>query len=68
MSVPTLVIAGRLDKLVPSATSEEYARLIEGATLEIWDDASHMIPLEQPGRLAERVIDHVGVARVSVAG
>lgn len=67
VSAPTLVIAGRLDKLVPTATSEEYARLIEGATLEIWEDASHMIPLEQPARLAARVTDHVERAKVSVA-
>jgi pimeloyl-ACP methyl ester carboxylesterase len=52
---------------VPTATSEEYARLIEGATLEIWEDASHMIPLEQPARLAARVTDHVERAKVSVA-
>jgi pimeloyl-ACP methyl ester carboxylesterase len=64
---PTLVIAGRLDRLVSPATSGEYARLIEGAVLEIWDDCSHMIPLEQPERLAACVIDHVEGAKVSVA-
>ena len=68
VSAPTLVIAGRLDGLVPCATSEEYARLIDGAKLEIWDDASHMIPLEQPARLAARVSDHITTATVSVAG
>lgn len=67
VTAPTLLIAGRLDRLVPNATSEEYARLVEGATLEIWEDASHMIPLEQPERLAARVSDHVQRAAVSVA-
>jgi pimeloyl-ACP methyl ester carboxylesterase len=68
VTAPTLVIAGRLDGLVPVATSEEYARLIDGARLEIWDDASHMISLEQPERLAHSVIEHIERATASLAG
>ncbi|MGD0082477.1 MAG: alpha/beta hydrolase [Acidimicrobiales bacterium] len=67
VAVPTLVIAGRLDRLVPCETSEAYARLIPGAQLEIWDDASHMVPLEQAGRLATLVADHIEHAKASVA-
>jgi pimeloyl-ACP methyl ester carboxylesterase len=62
VTAPTLVIAGRLDGLVPFETSQEYARLIASARLEIWDDASHMIPLEQPARLAGRISAHVSEA------
>ncbi|HXY44383.1 MAG TPA: alpha/beta hydrolase [Acidimicrobiales bacterium] len=58
VTAPTFVIAGRLDGLVPFQTSEAYARLIAGAELEIWDDCSHMIPLEQPARLAAKVAEH----------
>ena len=65
VSCPTLVIAGRRDGLVPFQTSEAYARLIPGAEVEIWDDASHMIPLEQPERLADAVAAHV---QASLAG
>jgi pimeloyl-ACP methyl ester carboxylesterase len=68
VTVPTLVIAGMLDGLVPSVTSDTYARLIAGSVLEIWDDASHMIPLELPKRLADGVADHVARAMVTVAG
>jgi pimeloyl-ACP methyl ester carboxylesterase len=68
VAVPTLVIAGRLDRLVACETSEAYARLIPGAELEIWEDASHMVPLEQVERLATRVVDHVDRATASVAG
>ena len=66
VTAPTLVIAGRRDALVPFQTSEAYASLIPGARLEIWDDASHMIPLEQAERLAGKVAEHVSraVARV----
>jgi pimeloyl-ACP methyl ester carboxylesterase len=59
VTAPTLIIGGRLDGLVPFQTSEAYARLISGSELEIWDDASHMIPLEQPERLAGRIAEHV---------
>jgi len=66
VTAPTLVIAGRLDRLVPCETSEAYAALIPGARLEIWEDASHMVPLEQIDRLAARVADHVERALASV--
>lgn len=55
VTAPTLVVAGRLDRLVPYQTSERYAASIAGARLEIWDDASHMIPLELPARLAAAI-------------
>jgi pimeloyl-ACP methyl ester carboxylesterase len=66
VTAPTLVVAGRLDGLVPYQTSEEYARLVAGAELEIWNDASHMIPLEQAERLAGRIAQHVGRLAASV--
>ncbi len=55
VTTPTLVVCGRLDGLVPNAVAEEYARLIPGARFEAFEDASHMIPLEQPVRLGELV-------------
>ncbi len=55
VTAPTLVVAGRLDRLVPFQTSERYAAAIAGARLEVWEDASHMIPLEFPSRLAAAV-------------
>jgi pimeloyl-ACP methyl ester carboxylesterase len=58
VKAPTLVICGRLDGLVPNAVADAYARLIPGARLEAWDGASHMIPLEQPDRLASAVAAH----------
>ncbi|MGH9170371.1 MAG: alpha/beta fold hydrolase [Acidimicrobiales bacterium] len=58
VKAPTLVLCGRLDGLVPNAVAEEYSRLVPGARLEAWDDASHMIPLEQPDRLAALVAEH----------
>jgi pimeloyl-ACP methyl ester carboxylesterase len=58
VKAPTLVLCGRLDGLVANAVADSYARLIPGARLEAWEDASHMIPLEQPARLATAVSSH----------
>jgi pimeloyl-ACP methyl ester carboxylesterase len=45
--VPALVIAGADDRVTPVAHSEELARGIAGARLEVIDAAGHQAPLEQ---------------------
>lgn len=49
---PTLVIAGAQDALRSLDEARELCDSIPNATLEIVDDTGHMIPLEQPERLA----------------
>jgi pimeloyl-ACP methyl ester carboxylesterase len=46
ISVPTLIIAGADDALIPIEESESMARLIPGAKLVIIPEAGHMAPLE----------------------
>ena len=56
LAVPTLVIAGRLDRVVPLGAGRELARLIPGARLHVLS-AGHAIPLahaEEAGRLIAR--------------
>lgn len=48
VSVPTLVVLGRLDGLVPNAVGEAYAELISGARIEYVDEGSHMLTIEHP--------------------
>ena len=48
IAVPTLVIAGHDDVLVPVAASELMAREIPDARLVIIPDAGHSAPIEQP--------------------
>lgn len=51
MSVPTLVIHGGADAVVPKAVSaERAARLLPHAKLTIYDDAPHMIPMTHRAR------------------
>jgi pimeloyl-ACP methyl ester carboxylesterase len=45
--VPTLVVAGADDQLVPVALAEELACGIAGARLEVIARAGHQVPLEQ---------------------
>lgn len=46
--VPTLVVAGRHDQLMPVDMLEELARGIAGAELAVIEDCGHMASMEQP--------------------
>jgi 3-oxoadipate enol-lactonase len=48
ITVPTLVIVGREDKITPIAQAETLKQGIAGSTLHIIDSAAHLSPLEQP--------------------
>ena len=52
IAAPTLVVAGEKDTLTPPTGMEEIAALIPGAELRRIPDTGHMIPVEQPERLA----------------
>jgi pimeloyl-ACP methyl ester carboxylesterase len=52
LDIPTLVLCGREDQVIPLAHSREAAALIPGATLAIVDEAGHWTPLEQPDAVA----------------
>jgi pimeloyl-ACP methyl ester carboxylesterase len=46
--VPTLVVAGRHDEIMPVEMLEELARGIPGAQLAVIEDCGHMASMEQP--------------------
>jgi pimeloyl-ACP methyl ester carboxylesterase len=48
IKVPTLVVAGRDDKLIPSSTSRALADAISGSQFTLIPEAGHLTPLEQP--------------------
>lgn len=48
IQVPTLVITGRDDQLIPPASSRALADAIRGAQFTSIPDAGHLTPLEQP--------------------
>jgi proline iminopeptidase len=55
---PTLVIHGGVDPLVPMECSEDIARHVPGARLEIIDEMAHDLPPSQLGRMVDLISDH----------
>jgi pimeloyl-ACP methyl ester carboxylesterase len=63
ITVPTLaVIAGRSIIHRPGPAAER-AKLVPGARVELWPDASHALNGEFPDRIADRVADLAGSTR-----
>ena len=52
---PTLIIAGRHDWICPPEFSEEIHRLIPGSRLEIFEESSHSIRVDEPARLVREI-------------
>jgi pimeloyl-ACP methyl ester carboxylesterase len=58
INVPTLVVHGGADPLVPKEGSQDIARLIPGARLEIIEQMGHDLPPSQVGRMVELIAGH----------
>jgi pimeloyl-ACP methyl ester carboxylesterase len=58
ITTPTLVVHGGADPLVPKEGSEDIARHIPGARLEIIDEMAHDLPPSQVGRMIELIAGH----------
>jgi pimeloyl-ACP methyl ester carboxylesterase len=58
ITTPTLVVHGGADPLVPKEGSEDIARHIPGARLEIIDEMAHDLPPSQVGRMVDLIADH----------
>ena len=50
VKVPTLIVWGRQDKIVPVGGAHEYERLIAGSRKEIFEDTGHVPMIERPHR------------------
>ena len=55
MHVPTLLVWGKDDKVVPSECAEQYEGALPNASITVVADAGHVVELEQPERLAALV-------------
>ena len=52
ITVPTLIIAGRLDPLAPLPKVKLLVNNIPNSVIEIVEDHGHLVPLEVPGQTA----------------
>lgn len=57
IAAPTLVVAGRRDVFTPPGVQQRMADLIPDAETAWFDDAGHMLPIEEPGGIVERVTE-----------
>jgi 3-oxoadipate enol-lactonase len=58
IALPTLVIHGTLDQMLPAQNGRMIAERIPGARLQIFDGVGHLFFWEQPERSAELVRTH----------
>ncbi|HEU0293668.1 MAG TPA: alpha/beta fold hydrolase [Anaerolineales bacterium] len=56
ISVPTLILFGAHDKVVPPANADLLAKQVPGSQIRILPDAGHFFPLEVPEEAAQVVI------------
>lgn len=52
LDVPTLIVWGETDRLVPRTATDDLLEQIPGATLEVMADTGHAVPQERPDELA----------------
>jgi pimeloyl-ACP methyl ester carboxylesterase len=60
--VPTLVLAGGQDRLIPAKQTAALAAAIPGAFLVTVPDAGHVLQLERPSVVTGEISDLVAVA------
>lgn len=60
LRVPTLVIHGESDRLIPPENGRLIARLIDGAKLLMITGASHIFPTDQPEISHHAILDFLG--------
>jgi pimeloyl-ACP methyl ester carboxylesterase len=61
IALPTLVVHGTLDQMLPEPNGRMIAELIPGARLEVRDGVGHLFFWEEPEHSAELVRSHAGV-------
>jgi pimeloyl-ACP methyl ester carboxylesterase len=52
VDIPVTVVAGSRDRLLPPPNARRIAQLVPGARLVTYEGTGHMVPLEEPDRLA----------------
>ena len=57
ITVPSLVLWGRQDRIVTPDYGRDYARRIPGARFQMIEEAGHLPQIEQPERTAQAIRD-----------
>jgi pimeloyl-ACP methyl ester carboxylesterase len=62
LALPTLILWGARDRLVPPSTAQQFARDIRGAKVVVFDGLGHVPQEEDPARTVQAVIEFLGAA------
>jgi len=63
LTVPTIVIAGAVDRLTPPAHARRIAEMLpELARLVVLQDVGHMTPLERPDVVTDALVELAALA------
>ncbi|GAA3450938.1 alpha/beta fold hydrolase [Dactylosporangium matsuzakiense] len=54
--LPVAVLVGSADRLTPLACAETIVRELPEATLEVLDEAGHMLPIERPDAVTDAIV------------
>jgi len=65
--VPTLVLSGDADRVIPVENSYRLAGLIPGARLHLLPGVGHAFPLEREEETAGLLLQHFGAAAAAAA-
>ncbi len=57
--VPTLIIVGKADKLTPTKFSQFFKDYVKNSTLQIINDAGHMVMMEKPEEVNQGIFEFV---------
>ncbi len=68
LRVPTLVLCGSRDSLTPLSLSRQVIGLIQGVRLAIVEGAGHMLPLEAPEQVNEKILRFIKLVAQTEAG
>ncbi len=59
ISIPTLILQGLDDKIIPVSEAKKLATLIRNSKLHIYKDTGHMILVEQKNDFYRRILDFI---------
>jgi 2-hydroxy-6-oxonona-2,4-dienedioate hydrolase len=60
LQLPTLIVWGEQDAMIPVETARHFHRLIQNSRLEIIPQCGHLPALEKPAELLQRVLNFLG--------
>ncbi|MGK6315711.1 alpha/beta fold hydrolase [Neorhizobium sp. DT-125] len=64
LRLPTLVLWGMQDALIPAASGSAFANLIPNAELELVENAGHRLYSDRPEELAEQIFRFAGIPTI----